>query len=220
MKTFQNILILIFVVLATMFTYTATKPKPKPVLVEEKVAVIQEKPVAVPKVEQKVIQVETYKIDADKLTDGTFYVRERITVKKDSGIFSFSVGEKVNKVSEENGNLLVSNGKITLEVEPWKLTDSKSYGEMLNKKFLEQKEAKILVIPTEEPVAKIPDQKVPALAGASAPSNNNAAIEAQIKALRDRIDYLSTKGTSKINANGPVITRLEGEIKKLQAKLQ
>jgi len=225
MKTFQNSLILILVTLATMFAYTVTKPKPKPVLaaVVETVEVAEEKPAPiVVKEEPKVEVKEEPRVNLDKLPDGTFYVRERVVVKNEKGIFSFSVGEKVNEIGKEHGNLLVSNGTITLEVEPWKLTDSKSYGEMLNRKLQDQKVIRIPEVSVAVEVVEPPkpDQKSVPLAVPTVDKNamRVAAIDAQIKVLQDKIDYLQTKNSSKVNANGPTITRLEIEIKKLEAQ--
>lgn len=219
MKTIKNILILALVALATIYFYNETKPKPKLAVVEV-VEVVEEKPapIVVKEIPKPVEVKEEVRVNSDKLPDGVFYVRERVTLKNENGIFSFSVGEKVNEIGRENGNPVVSNGKFSLTVEPWKLTDSKSYGEMLNKKLQEQNVIRIPDVSVAVEVVEPPTPSQTPTPLAVPTVDRNAAIDAQIQVLRDKINHLERKDSSKINANGPTITRLEMEIKKLEAQ--
>lgn len=64
-----------------------------------------------------------YAASATTLPEGTFYTRERITQVTDVGVRSISAGVKVTKVGEENGMLVVDDGKIRVLTAQSKLTN-------------------------------------------------------------------------------------------------
>lgn len=55
---------------------------------------------------------DPYMASAATLPEGTFYTRERITQVTEAGVRAIGAGVKVTKVGEENGMVLVDDGKV------------------------------------------------------------------------------------------------------------
>lgn len=212
MKTLKNISGLALIALALVYTYNVINP------VLEKTPEKTNLPLAIaPKVNAPTsgaaISAEKPKvhidppIDLDKMPDGEFVITNRAYQMTDAGIKSFPVGERVYKV--EGG---YTNGKITIPVDESRLTNSRSVADSLI----------IAVRPLVPPAPVLnpepPKVNVPA-SDATINQNEayNASIDQQIEGLNDKIRDLTYKQSSRINANGPVISRLRMQIQKLEA---
>ena len=172
-----------------------------PVITEQKAETPKPAPIPVPE-----------KPKEETLPAGEYVVTERVSLVTDSGIKAFSAGERVKQV--EGG---YTNGKITLPVPPNKLTNLKSLANRLVAEKSERERVAPVVAATpveeEKPLANSPAQIPNAFEDPRV-----LAIQSQIDALQNRINELQQKDSSRINANGPTITRLKIQIAELERK--
>jgi hypothetical protein len=241
MKTTQQILVLALIALGSFYVWVETRPvKPKsipPEVVEsaipEKQEIKQEvvKPVVVPKAAPKpktlvvpeVVAPVLPKVDYDSLPDGEFYVKEKVYETTPNGVRAFGVGEKVFKVAGG-----YTNGKVTLGdsiVSGDKLTRSRSEGLALIQSRSSSippvlanglTEAVIPGTPVHTSEAKV----VPSAPAVPKVNPRIAQIDAELINLYSELRRLQEKyaTTSKVNASGPFIQRVETQIKKLEAE--
>jgi vacuolar-type H+-ATPase subunit I/STV1 len=177
------------------------------------VTAIAAKKVAEALSEPKVEARDTTPAKPELLPDGEFYTLARISKITDTGIKGIGAGEKVNKIREENGFIIVSNGKVELPAKPDQLTNLKSYGTRL------AMESEIPKVEEKKPEPAQPESMdEPKPAG---PHPYIKIYEKQIAERRKEIEELEDKmarSTSKTKAQQPIITRLRLEIEKLEEK--
>jgi len=63
--------------------------------------------------------------------DGTFFVKERIKVESDAGIYIVHAGTEVRFVSREPQSVKVTNGEVTFEVSESQLTNNQDEREAI-----------------------------------------------------------------------------------------
>lgn len=224
MKTIQKILILALVALALVYFYNITQPPVRPKIVEtpnqkseplaiEKVNTTNQPPPPTPPYVETILEAPVIVAIEQTYPEGEFVVTERVVEFTNDGIKAFSAGERVKKV--DGG---YSNGKTILEVPFSKLTNSKEKGDALAKKF-EEARALAYTAPTPEPPVVAPE---PVQVAPTPPVLREdprvKSIDDQIEYLEEKIKELEQKGTSRINAHGPTITRHRIQIQKLQAQ--
>ena len=146
------------------------------------------------------------------LPEGEFYTLTRVSQVTETGIKGIAAGEKVNKVRDENGLIVISNGKVEVAAKPEQLTNLKSYAFTAAIAKVDQvKEPEKAPAPKTETVINTPVK--------TGPDPRIAAIDKEIEKRLDQIDKLEDKyaqSTGKTKAQQPIITRLRLEIEKLK----
>lgn len=235
MKTIHALIVVVALVTG-YFTYKNTRPqsvKEPPVVevVVEEPAPPAPEPIVVPVVEPEKPKVE---IKQELLPEGSFYTRERIKEVHEDGIKAIPAGVEVKKVGEEPGKTVVIYNKVTFKVDNYKLTNDAGEAGRLAERFKVTTPSLHVVATSmaEEAANQLSKTQPPADPAPVAPkvkvdnSAQIAVIDSQIKNLEEQIRDLESKdrgarNLGRVSGHGPGITRLRGEITKLnQLKYQ
>lgn len=233
MKTIHALIVVVALVTG-YFTYQNSRPRsvkePPVVEVIEEPAPPAPEPIVIPVAEPEKPKVE---IKQELLPEGSFYTRERIKEVHEDGIKAIPAGVEVKKVGEEPGKTVVIYNKVTFKVDNYKLTNDAGEAGRLAERF------KVTTPSFHGAVTAMAEEAVNQLSKTQPPttppvapkvkvdnSAQIAVIDSQIKNLEEQIRDLESKdrgarGLGRVSGHGPGITRLRGEITKLnQLKYQ
>lgn len=161
----------------------------------------------------------------DTLPEGQFYTRKRVSMSTKNGVVGIRQYTYVTLLERDGSRMTVTDGRVQVITMDTALTNSR-------KEIAELERCNVYTPAPAEPetlsapVSIVPDDtaaREEAERQAMAEQRRNAAVaalEAQVCHIDEEIQRLENrKGMSRINANGPVITRLRMQRTALERQL-